>query len=37
MESHTYTTPGSYNCFVRAEDGIEGTTAFPIVITVTAP
>lgn len=37
MESHTYTTPGSYNCFVRAEDGIEGTTAFPITITVTAP
>ncbi len=37
IESHTYMTPGTYNCFVRAEDGIEGTTAFPISITVTGP
>lgn len=34
VATHTYNPPGTYNAFCRAEDGIEGTTAAPIVITV---
>jgi PKD repeat protein len=34
---HTFNTPGTYNVYMRAEDGIEGTNSSVIVINVTAP